>query len=308
MINLKVMTNSHRLYINSSTINCNFYLAKYDAKSLQRAQDFLTTCRIRATKDRNVWISFQSNVFADKAQVTMDFKPKFEDMKYELTRLGWVLPELCSNMRNQKNISRVTVKGNIEISKYRNIKMQDSITKLKSLSTVVGEVPTLVRIKKVDWGTKKTEVLKHVVDSMGKTNNNNLVILHDDEFKSRDIESEIKKITNKTIVTYPSPKNKQKSRRDIKNFVEKGNHILVTRDKFFRGSEASNVLHIITKLLLYTQGNVRSSFMRAVEELFVIQVITGSEDDEFNGLKEDNTFFKTQCRKKLKRLYSVQHF
>ena len=166
-------------------------------------------------------------------------------------------------------------------------------------------------VKDADWPKKKPRVLKHVVELMNEKNNKNVVILHDKINKSKEIESELKKITKKTIVTYPSPKNKQHGRSNLQTFIENDNQILVTRDKYFNGSEASNVIYITTRgsslsirgitgsiggiLKEQFVGNMksgtRSSFMRAVEHLVIVNVIKGSADQAiFNGLKEDNRF------------------
>ena len=231
------------------------------------------------------WVSFQSNVFVDNAFVEGDFIPKLEEMKHELTGMGWVLPELAVNMRNQKNISSVTVKSDDII-----FEVQASIRHLQSGSTVVGEVPTFVRVKGGDWAKKKAEVLKHVLELMKKKNDKNIVILHQFDIKSKDLKNELTKISNIQIVTYPSSKNKQQNRSVIKNFVENDSHILVTRDKYFNGAEASNVICINSHDSLYAEGgNKINSLMRAVEQLTFINV-ESEYSFNFDGVKEDKTF------------------
>ena len=80
-------------------------------------------------------------------------------MKDDLTKDGWIFPTFQANMRNQVNIANVEVeKGN---SYYT--EMQSSIVKLKSGSSLVREIPTLFYVNKVNWKTKKDEILKHCI-------------------------------------------------------------------------------------------------------------------------------------------------
>ena len=92
--------------------------------------------------------------------------------------------------------------------------------------------------------TKKLEVLKHGLDLMNKKNDKNDVVLCDMHVNTKEVESELMKISNKTIVSYPCLQNKQKGETNIKTFIENGNHILVTPMKYFGGAEASNVMYI----------------------------------------------------------------
>ena len=64
----------------------------------------------------------------------------------------------------------------------------------------------------------------------------------------------------------------------------------MAQDKHFSGSEASNVLYISPSINWSERKYVRSSLMRAVEQLFVIELIGGLSYDQLNGFKEDNTF------------------
>lgn len=208
-------------------------------------------------------------------------KKKFDKIKHDLTGLGWVFPGLASNMRNQKNISSITVQdppGELYV-------MQHSIKKLES--TVVGEVSTLVKVKADIWKIKQSEVLKHVVDMMNEKNDKNIVLLHDLKLDTKQLESSLMKITDKTIVTFPPPTRTLKTYSYLKTFIENGNHILVTKDKHFSGCEASNVIYITESGSVY---NTRSSFMRAVENLIIIEIKHRSREILFTGLKEDNTF------------------
>ena len=237
-------------------------------------------------------------------------------MKRCLTGRGWVLPALSANLRNQNTISSIEVKsGHEQFNRKREIayphdtrkhtqsdaldekhmyeygtiyEMTDFIKHLKSGSTVAGEVPTLVKVKERHWPSKKLDILKHVIELMGEKNNKNAVILHDSRNNSQDIQNELMKITTKTIVTYPAPKNKQQNKTNsIKQFFENGNHILVTRQNYFNGCEASNVIYITSS----GYSGMRSSFMRAVENLIVVQLLPPIKAQfTLKGFKEENKF------------------
>ena len=102
-------------------------------------KDFIKNCRRKLKGDSNVfWIARQSNQLADTDYVKDDFKEAVEDMKEDLTKDGWILPQLKSNKRNQINIS------NIRVESYGAYRIQSSISKLESGTNIVGELPILL--------------------------------------------------------------------------------------------------------------------------------------------------------------------
>ncbi len=258
---------------------------------MDRAKQFLFKCRSMLESDSNlIWVAFQSNLLVDLSNVEDSFITAFKDAKKTLSTKGWILPTLDANMRNQKNISNL----NIKQGRYGNSKMQSSITKLGSGSSVVGEVPTLFKVQLSDWHQKKEAVLEHCIKEMEKKNNKNIVILHDGTSKFKDIEHTIKRIiSNKTIVSYPSIcKDKQKSIDNVISFSEQMNHILITKDKYFNGCESANLIY----LTYNTSVGVRNSLMRAVENVIYVQLTGGRETEnsgyypEIEGMKIDNRF------------------
>ena len=194
--------------------------------------------------------------------------------------------------------------------------MQEQNLKVKFLPCSVGESPILVRIKESDWAKDKSEVLRHCISLLDNTEDSNIILLHeklnylpDMETKTLlpDIESELKKITNKSIVTHnPLPMysdnskyNLQEKTSAVQRFGEKNNQILVACAEEFKGSEASNVIHV-----RYGEDNFIDSWMRRVPNLVCIQVLQGLETlgniynltrfadrANMNGIKEDNTFY-----------------
>ena len=225
------------------------------------------------------WVALQSNQLADTSLVEDDFKEELNKMKSELTKEGWVLPQLEANMRNQVNISNINVEKDTGTWQ-----MQSSIKKLRSATNVVGEIPTLIKVRdRSDWDKKKDAILEHCLKEMDEKDNKNLVVLFDDSGLFGDVDSDLRRlIKDKTVVEYPSKQNKQKGIQNIKDYIEKDNHILVTRNKYFNGCEASKVLFL-------TNGydGERNSMMRSVKNLTCVQV---SGYATIYGMKENKRF------------------
>ena len=112
-------------------------------------KDFIKQSRQKLNSDSNLfWVALQSNQLADVSDVSDDFKKALEDMKEDLTKDGWILPQLESNMRNQINISNIKV----EIEGSDVFEMQSSIPKLESGTSIVGELPIFLKVNNLrDW-------------------------------------------------------------------------------------------------------------------------------------------------------------
>ena len=82
----------------------------------------------------------QSNQLADTDYVRVGFKEALNKMKEDLTKDGWILPQLEANMRNQINIS------NINVERSGSWEMQSSIQKSKSGTNIVGELPIKLKV------------------------------------------------------------------------------------------------------------------------------------------------------------------
>ena len=227
------------------------------------------------------WVAFQSNLLADLGYVGEDFQKAFKETKEELEKKGWILPTLEVNMRNQVNIANIEVEKGIG-----GYDMQSSINKLPSASSVVGEVPSLFNIKsRDDWNKNKEKILRHCIEIIQKKSDKNIVILHDGDFPFKDLEITLKNaIKTKTVLTYPSSsQNKKQNVQNIIDFSQQNNHILITKNKYFNGCEACNLIY-----LKYGNSGVRNSLMRAVQNVIYIHV--GGVRIKIKGMKEDNKF------------------
>ena len=70
----------------------------------------------------------------------------------------------------------------------------------------------------------------------------------------------------------------------MKQFVEKSDHILVTRRHYFDGCESANVIYLTNG----TEG-MRNSVLRGVQNILCVQLTRGG-DAKMNGMKEYNRF------------------
>ena len=68
-------------------------------------------------------------------------------------------------------------------------------------------------------------------------------------------------------------------------FVEKSDHILVTKDYYFNGCESANVIYLNYAI----DVGIRNRVLRGVQNIIYVQV-TGGHDLRINGMKEDNRF------------------
>ena len=229
------------------------------------------------------WVSIQSNLLADLSKVENDFEKAAQEMKQEMSRDGWLFPTLSANMRNQINIANVK----IEKGEYTG-DMQSSIVKLKSGSSLVGEIPLLFRVRDKDWKRKKKEVLKYTVELMCQKNDNNIVVLWDHDTLFKDVADDIKKvIKDKEVVAYPSKQSKTDGIINVRNFIEKKDHILVTKKNYFNGCECTNVIFLTSSI----GGDIRNTILRGVQNIIGIQFTDGKGmEAKINGMKEDTRF------------------
>ena len=226
------------------------------------------------------WVALQSNQLSDVSLVEDDFREALNDMKEDLTRDGWILPQLETNMRNQINISNINVIGG------KLYKMQSIIRKLESGANMAGELPTLLKVRNErDWMKKKDKILLHCIQEMNKRDRKNVVILHNNDDGFEDVGKDLKRlIKDKTVIEYPSNEGKKKDIQNIKDFIEKDDHILVTRDDYFNGCEASSIVYLSYG---YSSG-IRNGLMRGVKNSILVDV---NGRAKISGMKEDKRFY-----------------
>ena len=254
--------------------------------------EFLTRCRQQLKNNSNLfWVSLQSNSLADLCPVEDDFDAAVQKMKEDMKRNGWILPTLRANMRNQVNIAKVQVKQGATL-KYS---IQYSIEKLPSGSSLIGEIPISFRVRSSDWDKKKYEVLRHCIELISQKNEKNIVFLWDCSSSNYSrfikLKDDIKSVVkDKKVVCYPS-KYVNVGISNVTQFVEKRDHILVTRNTYFNGCECANVIFL-------TDGfkGVRNSILRGVQNILCIHVTDVRYEARFNGMKKDDRFYEKERR------------
>ena len=221
--------------------------------------------------DNNIfWVAFQSNVLADVSIASDDFKLKWDDAKKELEKQNFIFPCLQYNMRNTKQINNVKFKN---ASPFWN--MQETIQYLEcGNSSVVGQIPTMLKVTYDDWAKKRKEILKYSIQVIKKNNERNIVLIHIRDFKSKDIANDLETVlTSQTILTYPCGGEKEKEKQIIKDFSEKPNHILVTPYNYFNGCEAVNVIFVHNDSNL---DGLRNQMLRGCENFVLVNVSGGT--------------------------------
>ena len=82
---------------------------------------------------------------------------------------------------------------------------------------------------------------------------------------------------------YPSTESKQKGMTNVKDFIEKEDHILVTKKEYFNGCEASNIVYLNSNWY-----GVRNGLMRGVKN--VVYVLLNRCVWIQHGMREENRF------------------
>lgn len=258
----------------------------YEAASVKRLSEFLTRCRQQLTNEENLfWVSLQSNVLADLCHTTSrrEFDKALQAMKEEMKRNGWILPTLKANMRNEVNIANVQV----ERGSYGDERMNSLIEKLKSGTSLIGEVPILFYVN--EWNKKKNKVLKHCIELMSQKNDKNIVVLWIEDYFFKDVADDIKRvIKDKKVVPHPSKQSKKEGISNVKQFLEKCNHILATKTQYFNDCESANVIFLNET---GSGAGLRNSILRGVENIICIEVSDDDFPEEIEGMKEDNRFW-----------------
>ena len=127
---------------------------------------------------------------------------------------------------------------------------------------------------------------------MSQKNEKNVAVLWDWDYTFGDVADGIKRvIKHKKVVVYPSEQSKEERISNVKQFVEKTDHILVTRNLYYNGGECANVI-----LFTYGGQGVRNNVLRGVQNIICVQLTYGGLEATINGMKEDNRFFSESER------------
>ena len=235
--------------------------------SIKKLKDFIEKVENSVDDNCTLWFSMQANVTADLASTQKSFGVHLQQLKEHLTKNRYVLPRFNANMRNSHPISSIKIsqEGDYACS------MGDDIEKL--VSSVSGETPLWILLKKNDMKQKLETAFKDAIQAWNKNNATDLVVLYDGEcFTSDQVRKTLMKVTNKTIHVYdPETLGEESSEQHLKNFVSNENgEILVTAQELFTGCESP---HIILLENDYSLNSVRCALLRAVAHLTLILTV-----------------------------------
>ena len=128
--------------------------------SVKRAEQFVLNCHRLIPNDKFLWFAFQPNAFADVTDASNDYFPSFSAMKNLLEERGFHLASLGSNMRNTREISKVTLRHEDHFISQA----KAYISKLKS--SVTGKTPRHIPILDDAIGMGDKPKLKQALFSM----------------------------------------------------------------------------------------------------------------------------------------------
>ena len=86
-------------------------------------------------------------------------------------------------------------------------------------------------------------------------------------------------------IVHPSNQGSEKDFSNIKDFIEKDDHVLFTKRDYFNGCEASNVIYVNRNY----RGGQRNVLMRGVKNVIMVEVGDGPN---ISGMKEDLRFYE----------------
>ena len=247
---------------------------------MSKAKDFVQEAEKLMDANDTLWLSFQANSTSDLANTNESFNKHIQAWKEELKKGNFVLPSFSANMRNSQQISSVT----LDREGSNAWKMNEELEKLTS--TVTGEKPTLIMIDERDTKKELGNIFKDVIDKQyNLKDTKNLVVLYQArDFKSNEIESELKKITTKKVNVFdPRNLDEQVCENNLINFLRNENQILVVDQDLFTGCESSNIVCLISDDYsgVYTVS-IRCALLRAVSHLTLILTINNDGGYYFN--------------------------
>ena len=268
----------------------------YNEVSVKKLQIFIQKADKLIDPKDTFWLSMQSNVETDAANVRKTFYTQRQKAIEDLKSKSFVVPSFTANMRNSSQISNIKfdTKGSV-------YKMNNEIEKLTS--SVTGSTPILQHVNKEDIQQELTNLLNITFNRWDKNdeNNTNAVVLFTKDSKIFDYNG-IKKAFSKTKTTKQvnlfDPTNLSQIDREnnLRNFLNNNNQILVARQDLFTGCEASHIICLVDENRTSASGNnfMRCSLLRAVANLAVISAVDNYSvfSTNFDGFEFDEKYLK----------------
>ena len=245
---------------------------KFSSRSVNKAEEFISSCTKLLGPEPFLWIAFQSNPLCDLGDPSIHFHQCFHKMIANLSKnFGFICPKLNMNMRNVKEISElaqvVEYKG---ATGFKISKVIDTLSCQSSIST--STKPYIIPIESAKLNEQFDEVFDVAVD--GDIPN---VILYSAKYASSVYNLDIKRITkalvrhgvkNKDIFHHSLCGTPENTKEDIKNFLLNPKGVLICETTLFIGMEAKSVIYIANDR--HFRNSLRCHLMRATSDLKVI--------------------------------------
>ena len=242
--------------------------------------------------DCHLWFAFQPNTLKDfNPQLPTEWPNMIRDMRSRLENYFYI-PTLSNNLRNSSEVFNMSEAVKSEFS---HTEVKDSLGVTTVAMTIHATTPKLIPILDKD---EKQHLVDAILFAIQKTrdetgeNNSSFVILHDEWFTTDDLFNAIqsKKSQEDEVFKYPpNEKDLSPSLDYLEDLLEnKVQGCLVLKDKWFKGSEALNII------LLMKDGrntsDMRCNMLRCISNLSIIQVISESEFFKFDKVRIFDNF------------------
>ena len=254
----------------------------YDGDSIKKASIFINNLRGKVDSESRVFVAFQVNPICDTTKAYFSFEKEFKRMKRDLQQDGVHIACLSINLRNTKNIGKVS--NNV---KHFNSRLADSnMTRhiqpliVKSTNVTSSRPPFLIPMYRESRGKHLKQALARGLER-AKHSTKNVVIIHDERsLPSNEINQPLLEYGEKNILIHPNKSNNDDPTSLI-NYLKQPRGIYVVPDVNFVGMESNSVIFISSQSE-FNPTSIRCNISRAVSQLTII--IEMKEDDRFfNG-------------------------
>ena len=281
---------------------------KYDASSIQRAEEFLRRCHETIKKERHVWVAFNTGPFMEHGledRFADDWTEQVNSMKKRLKEEGpWHLARLKNNLRNSHQVVKAVQGINVPGRPLMQTIEDGSIEGSTINSSQPTWIPMDIKDKEKHLSAAINFAVTKITTLMENPERRCIAILVDeaDTIKLKDIYDPIVELVKdgEKICLYDLDSSIEKD--DVfrlEEFLGNPRGFLITNAEAFNGMESENIIYLHDEQSGYF--NYRSDLLRAISHLFVITLLTSNSKFRLdNTLLEDKFLFNEEIKKRLK--------
>ena len=270
---------------------------QFDKKSVDMAESFLRRCINLLGENSFLWVAFQSNTFCDRCNVSETFGIELEEMIENLgSELSIFIPALNKNMRNSREVAELAETIRSERGARKVTKLQKCLPSDKS--SITSTKPTLFPIEKAKLKENFEDLFKLATED---AKINVILFSHSNDMETFSLEEIMLVlircgVEEKDIFIHSYESNK--SKEEVKEFLNNPNGFLVCQDELFCGMEANSLVYCVSDYDHYR--NIRVNMMRACSQLNIIHAYR----KDFNAFIDFpsanlNPRFMTNCDKEM---------